>query len=63
MNELGEKRDADVLTLLTADQKKMFDELKGKPIDQRSLLGGFGRRGGGERSRGERGGRGKRPAM
>ena len=63
MRELGEKRNADVLAVLTADQKKTFDALKGKPIDRQSLIGGFGRRGGGERGRGGRGKRGKRPPM
>ena len=63
MSELGEKRDASVLAVLTADQKKMFADLKGKPIDRQALLGGFG---GGNRNRGgggDRGKRGKRPAM
>jgi hypothetical protein len=62
MRELGEKRNADVLAVLTADQNTMFAALKGNPFDQQSL-GGFG---GGNRSRGgggDRGKLGKRPSM
>jgi len=66
MRELGEKRDANVLAVLSSDQKKKFDEMKGKPIDRQSLFSGFGRggdRGKGGKSKGRSGKRGKRPAM
>jgi hypothetical protein len=53
MQALGEKRDADVLAVLTADQKKMFDTLKGKPFELQRRRGGFG----------GLGKRGKRPVM
>lgn len=69
MTQMREKREAiqketeaAILGVLTADQKKAFDEMKGKPfeLDRQSLMrgrGGFG----GQQPRGERGQRGERP--
>jgi hypothetical protein len=63
-DEARKKGDAKVLAVLTADQKKQFDEMKGKPfeVDRRALLSGGGRGGQQGGSRGQGGGdRGGRP--
>lgn len=62
MQEMRKEAEAKVLAVLTADQKKQFDEMKGEPFEmpQRTFTRG-GRRGGG---RGQGGGQGRpqRPA-
>ena len=58
-DEARKKGDAKVIAVLTADQKKQFDEMKGKPfeVDRRALLsGGRGGQQGSSRG-GDRGGR------
>jgi hypothetical protein len=71
MEAAGKKTDATALAVLSADQKKQFEEMKGKPteIDRRALGGGGrggqqgGGRGGDRGQGGDRGGdRGDRPA-
>lgn len=63
MAELRTEADKAVLAVLTADQQKQFEDLKGEPLEltqqelNRARRGGFGRRGGGRGGRG-RGGRG-----
>ncbi len=58
MEEAGKKTEADVLAVLTADQKKKFDDMKGKPfeLERRGFggPGGFGGRPGGGRPDGGR---------
>lgn len=70
MRKAGEERDAKLLAVLTDDQRKKFDELKGEAFDVASLRrgpGGFGGgRGGAGGRRGGRGGEGggrERPPM
>lgn len=63
MRELGEKRDTDVMAVLTADQKKTWEEMKGEEFDRRELFQGFGRRGGRGGRDGDRERRGGRPPM
>lgn len=70
MEEARKKSDAKVLAVLSDEQKKQFDEMKGKPseIDRRALFS-FGGRGGqsrggrpgGDRGQGRGGDRGGRP--
>ena len=64
MEEAGKKTEADVLAVLSADQKKNYDDLKGKPFElERRGFGGpggpgaFGGRPGGGRPQGDGGGR------
>ncbi len=66
MDEARKKSEANVLAVLSADQKKQFDELKGKPfeVDRRALFGAGGRGGqpgGAGRPEGEGGTRPQRP--
>jgi len=60
-DEARKKGDAKVIAVLTADQKKQFDEMKGKPfeVDRRALLSGGGR--GGQQGSSRGGDRGGRP--
>ena len=55
MRKANEARDAKILAVLTEEQQKQLDELKGKPFDVAALRQGFGGPGGG------RGGRGGQP--
>lgn len=63
MEEAGKKTEADVLAVLTADQKKKYDALKGKPfeLERRGFGGPGGGRQGGGRPQGDGGGRPQRP--
>lgn len=64
MQEMRKEAEGKVLAVLTGDQKKKFEEMKGEPFEmpQRTRTRGGGRRGGG--GQGEGGGRGRpqRPA-
>ena len=71
MEEARKNSDAKVLAVLSADQKKQFDDMKGKPFeaDRQALFGFGGVRGpggrpgqGGGRPPGDGGGRPQRPA-
>ena len=71
MEEARKNSDAKVLAVLSADQKKQFDDMKGKPFeaDRQALFGFGGGRGpggrpgqGGGRPPGDGGGRPQRPA-
>lgn len=60
MEEARRKSDAKVLTVLSADQQKQFDEMKGKPFDvDRRALFSFGGRGRGGQDGGRPQGRGQ----
>jgi hypothetical protein len=64
MEEARKKSDAKVLAVLSDEQKKQFDEMKGKlsEIDRRALFSfGRGGRPGGDRGQGRGGDRGGRP--
>lgn len=57
MAELRKQNEEKTLAVLTEDQKKQFEEMKGKKFDmpENAARGGFGNRGaGGDRPRGER---------
>jgi hypothetical protein len=62
--ELRQAADKTILALLTADQQKQFEGMKGEALElsdddlRRARRGGFGRGGGGGGGRGGRGGRG-----
>ena len=55
MEEAGKKTEADVMAVLSADQKKKFESMKGKPFELERR--GFGGRPGGGRPQGNGGGR------
>lgn len=61
--EMRKEAEGKVLAVLTGDQKKKFEEMKGEPFEmpQRTFTRG-GRRGGGERGEGGGRGRPQRPA-
>ena len=56
MADLRKQNEEKTLAVLTEDQKKQFEEMKGKKFDmpENAGRGGFGNRGGGDRPRGER---------
>lgn len=60
MEESRKKSDAKVLAVLSADQKKQFEDMQGKPFDRSALGGGRGGQPGGRGGPQGRGGEGGR---
>lgn len=64
MTEMRDKAEKEVMAVLSADQKKKFEELKGEPFEMpRPQFGRGGQRGGGQRGGDQGGGRPQRPGF